>query len=107
MTNKKTWFSVFCAPMILFVATGIATAGSLNGIQCIMIASDETMATIQKADGALQVIQPGDVIADTYTVKRIKAGKVVLENSSADGPRFVFVRVEPGRQRLEPKGNNR
>jgi hypothetical protein len=107
MISKKTILAVFGTLMCLLSFAGIAAADSLNDIQFIMISADDAMATIKKADGSLQVIQPGDVIADTYTVKRIKAGKIVLENSSADGPKIVFVRVMNGQQRLESRGNNR
>jgi hypothetical protein len=95
----------FCTCLLCFA--GIAMAESLKDIQFIMISFDDAKATIKKGDGSLQIIQPGDVIADTYTVKRIKNGKISLENSAADGPKIVFVRVERGQQVIEALGSNR
>lgn len=91
--------------MCLLCSAGMATAESIKDIQFIMISSDDAKATIKRADGTLQIIQPGDIIANTYTVKRIKNGKITLENSATDGPKIVFVRVERGQQVIQALGN--
>lgn len=83
----------------LFAA--IASAGSLYDIEFIMIAANDAKATTKNPDGSLQIIQPGDVIADTFTVRKIEPGRITLENGSSEGPKGVIVRLEYGRQWLE------
>ncbi len=104
MFSKKFIPKVSGALVGLLCFAGIAAADSLTDIQFIMIAANDAKATIKNADGSLQVIQPGDVIAETYTVNKITPGRITLENSAADGPTAVIVRLEYGRQWLEPLG---
>ncbi len=104
---KKERFVIIGVVAFLISFASIAMAGSLFDIQFIMIAVNDAKATIKNGDGTLQVIQPGDIIAGTYTVKKIAPGRITLENSATDGPKVVIVRLEYGRQWLEPLGNNR
>jgi hypothetical protein len=106
MTIKKALF-VVSAFMCFASMTGIATADSLLDTQFVSIAQDFATATIKKADGSLQTIQVGDVVADGYTVKQIAAGRIELEADTAGGPRPLVIRVEDGRQWIEPPRKNR
>lgn len=106
MISKKFTSAVFGALVCLLCFAGIAAADPLTGIEFIMIAVNDAKATIKNADGSLQIIQPGTVIADTYTVKSIIPGRITLENSAADGPAGVIVRLEYGRQWLEFLAHN-
>jgi len=105
MIGKKIVSAVSLLFVCLLFFAGIAAAGSLKDIQFIMIAVNDAKATIRNPDGSLQIIQPGDVIADTFTVKKIVPGKITLANSAADGPKVVIVRLEYGRQWLEFLGS--
>lgn len=105
MIGKKIVSTIAAVFVCLSCLVGIASAaGSLFDIKFIMIAANDAKATIKDLDGTFQVIQPGDVIADTFTVRSIVPGRITLENSAADGPRAVIVRLEYGRQWLEPLG---
>jgi len=104
MNCRIAVFAAFLIMVSMFAATGVVQAAPLDGIQFVMIASDEAKATIKKADGTLQVITVGDVIADTFMVRRIVPGRITLENRVADGPRAVLVWLKNGRQRVEPLG---
>jgi len=101
MNRRIAAFAAFLIMVSMFAATGVQAA-PLDGIQFVMIASDEAKATISKADGTLQIISVGDVIADTYMVRRIVPGRITLENRAADGPRAVIVWLKNGRQRIDP-----
>lgn len=105
MIRKRALSAVAGILACLFLQAGIASAGSLVDIQFIMIAANDTKATIKNGDGSLQVIQPGDVIGDTFTVRKIAPGRITLENKASDGPRAVIVRLEHGRQWLEYLGS--
>ncbi len=107
MISKRIITAVTGSLICLICLAGIAMAGSLSDIQFIMTAANDEKATIKNPDGTLQIIQPGDVIADTYTVKRITPGGIVLENSATDGPKIVTVRVQHGKQRIVPFVNNK
>lgn len=107
MIGKKTLLAASGALLCLLSLTGTATADSLKDIQFVSIAADYATATIKKADGSLQDIHVGDVIADGYRVKQITPGRIHLEADTADGPKTLAVRVENGRQWIEPQRNNR
>lgn len=106
MIGKRIVSGVSLLFVCLVLSIGIAAAGSLKDIQFIMVAVNDAKATIRNPDGSLQVIQPGDVIADTFTVKNIMPGRITLANSAADGPKAVIVRLEYGRQWLEFLGSS-
>ena len=106
MTVKKALF-VFSAFFCFAAMTGIATADSLLETQFVSIAPDFSTATIKKADGSLQTIQVGDIIADGFTVKQITDGRIELEANTVVGPKPLVVRVEDGRQWIEPPRDNR
>lgn len=106
MIRERVVSTVAAVLFCLYCLAGIASAASppLFDIQFIMIAANDAKATIKKADGSLQIIQPGDVIADTFTVRMIAPGRIMLENSATDGPKAVIVRLEYGRQWIEALG---
>lgn len=78
-----------------------AVAASLTDIQFITIAAKDARAVIKGADGKLSVIKPGDSIADGVKVKEITTGRIVLEETTAEGSEMVFVRIAKGKTAIE------
>ncbi len=93
-------------PMILAVSLclsvpSLAGAVSLDKVQFIKIAPQDARAVIKAADGKLQVIKPGDVIANGITVKEIATGRIVLEEETDKGLETIIVRMANDKARIE------
>ncbi|OGR27227.1 MAG: hypothetical protein A2X79_08000 [Desulfuromonadaceae bacterium GWB2_53_15] len=90
--------------IISFVAVlipAVVFAASLDKIQFIKISAQESKAVIKAAAGKMQVVKPGDTIADNTTIKEIAPGRIVLEEKTERGMETIIVRMDNGKTRVE------
>jgi hypothetical protein len=86
---------------VLLLLTTLAFAASLDNIQFIKISAQESRAVIKTAAGKMQVVKPGDVIAEYSTIKEIIPGRIILEEKTERGIETVIVRMDNGKTRFE------
>lgn len=79
----------------------VVSAAPLDKIQFIKIAPQDQKAVIKASDGKLQVVKPGDVIADNTTIKETAPGRIVLEEKTDKGLETIIVRIDGGKTRIE------
>ncbi len=89
---------VFVAALLFAAAV---SAAPFDKIQFIKISPQDSKAVIKAADGKLQVVKPGDVIADNTTIKEIVPGRIVLEEKTGHGMETIIVRMDNGKTRIE------
>jgi len=49
----------------------------------------------------MQVVKPGDTIADNMTIKEIIPGRIILDEKTERGMETVIVRMDNGKTRIE------
>jgi hypothetical protein len=79
----------------------VASAASLDNIQFIKVAAQDSRAVIKGADGKLRVIKPGDAISEGVIVKEIAPGRILLEEKTDSGPETVIVRIANDKTTIE------
>jgi hypothetical protein len=84
-----------------FLLTRTAFAAPLDKIQFIKISTQDSKAVIRVTDGKMQVVKPGDTIAENTTIKEIIPGRIILEEKATNGIETVIVRMDNGKTRIE------
>lgn len=97
--NQTSVASFFFAAVLLLVSTAFATP--VDRVQLIKISSQDSKAVIRAVDGKIQVIKPGDSVAENVTVKEIIPGRVILEEKTGKGLETLIVRIDNGKTRIE------
>lgn len=97
----KTLFQIILAITLTTTLPTLVNASSLENIHFIKISPIDAKAVIKNAGGKLQVIKPGDVVAEGVTVKEIVTGRIVLEEKTGKGVETVFVMIVNDKAKIE------
>ena len=92
--------SIISAMATLFL-TAVVYAAPLDKIQFIKISAQDSKAVIRAIGGKMQVVKPGDTIAENTTIKEIIPGRIILEEKTTNGIETVIVRMDNGKSRIE------
>lgn len=97
--NCRSFVTLLLSTVSLLTTT--AFAASLDKIQFIKISPQDSKAVIKTAEGKLQVVKPGDLIAESTTIKEIVSGRIILEDNTPNGLETIIVRLDNGKIRVE------
>lgn len=97
---KKSMILVAVVTLVL-VSGGPSLSAGLNDYKFLKIAPLDQRAVVKTADGTLQLVKVGDMLAEEARIIEIAEGRILLQRHDSQGDETVIVRLQGKTQRLE------
>jgi hypothetical protein len=114
-SKLKVIVSILSLSLLVFASA--VYASSLDKVQIIKISSRDQQAIIKTEEGKMRVVKEGEVILDDKEVQGAKSkvqpdkakiveittGRIVLEETTKDGPETIIMRLEEKKEEGKEK----